>query len=64
MASVKDDDVTRDPKLEALHDRASELARQDVKNDRDPRLLTGELGEFQTEYDDEYTAAQLERASN
>jgi hypothetical protein len=58
------DDVTRNPEWEARYDRARELARADVNNDRDPRVLQGELAEFQTEYDDQYTAAQLERVSN
>lgn len=54
------EDVTRDPEQEGLFDRARELARADFNNGRDPRELVGDLADFQTEYDDEYTAAQLE----
>jgi hypothetical protein len=57
---VTNDDVTRDPEQEERFDRVRELARADVANDRDPRVLTGDLAALQTEYDDEYTAAQLE----
>lgn len=59
MISIGADDVTRDPELEERFDRARELARSDYKNGRDPRELHGELADFQCEYDDEYTAAQL-----
>lgn len=55
------DDVSRDPEFEERFDRARELARADVANDRDPRTLTGELAAFQAEYDDAYTEAQIER---
>lgn len=58
-----DDEVTRDPRAEALFDRARNLARADAVSGRDPRILPLELREFQTEYDDEYTVAQLEQLS-
>jgi len=60
---VADDDVTRDPAWEALHDRAEELARADVATDRDPQLLDGELVEFQFYYDEAYMAALCSKES-
>ena len=60
MASVKDDDVTRDPKLEARLAEVERIAEADARGDRDPRMLTGELGDLQDHYDDIYQQTLVE----
>jgi hypothetical protein len=59
MSTNDDDDVTRDPVEESLHDRAVAMAEADVAADRDPQVLTGELACVSDDYEDAYLAALL-----
>jgi hypothetical protein len=50
-----------DSEWQQRFDRAREMAVRDALADLDPQELTGELAEFQDEYDDAYTEALLEK---
>lgn len=54
-------DVAIDPALRALYERALELAESDVREGLDPRVLDGDLADFQIEYDDAWLQAALQR---
>lgn len=53
------DDVTRDAALEAIIAEVLALADEDARAGRDMRRLEGPMAEWQTEYEDAYTAARL-----
>lgn len=63
VASAKNDDVTRDAALDARLAEVERIAEADARGDRDPQVLTGELGDLQDHYDDIYQQTLVEIAA-
>ena len=57
------DDIARDPAFEAMCDEVTRLAREDAEADRNPRLLTGDMGALQDIYDDQFALRLVELAA-
>jgi hypothetical protein len=68
VAAAKNDDVIRNPELEARLAEVDRIAEADARADREPQVLPGELGDLQDHYDDIYQQTLVEiateRASN
>jgi hypothetical protein len=60
---MTDDDVARNPAVEAHLDEVWRLAREDARADRDPQILTGILAAYQDEYDDRYSSELVKIAA-
>lgn len=61
---MADNDITRDPHWESLHDEAVKLAREDAKAGRDPQVLTGHLAIMQDYYMEAYVESLASAAEN
>lgn len=58
------DDITRNPELESILDRAREQARADFAADREPQVLHGELAAGQFSYDECWLGLAVAKGQN
>lgn len=60
LASPEEHETPERSEWRERFDAATEMGREDARADRDPRELVGEMADHQADYEDAYTATQLE----